>query len=278
MRVTRRRFLAASAAGLAAAAGGALHANALEAVRTERPRRPGAPPLRIALLTDVHAPHNHVDEDDLVDRVRAFDPHLVLVGGDAINRRGQESHLALYGRLPARVGRYAVFGNHEWWGRCTRESLGRAYAANDVRLLVNERATFDHEGEEIAIVGLDDWRAGRPDLDVLGAGAPWVGDLAAGTASSECPPTIVLAHCPIMFDAIQRCARSPTLVLSGHTHGGQVAPLGLALATPYGSGRYVKGWYAGSHQAQHLYVSRGIGYVGVPLRIGARPELTLLTI
>jgi predicted MPP superfamily phosphohydrolase len=66
------------------------------------------------------------------------------------------------------------------------------------------------------------------------------------------------------------------LVLSGHTHGGQIAPFGITLVTPRGSGSYVKGWY---HQEGHsMYVMRGIGTTGVPLRIGATPELLVLDI
>ena len=273
MRITRRQFLAASAVGVSAAAGGALHGNALESVRTERPRRAGAPPLRIAFLTDVHAPHSRVDEQDIVDRVRAFDPHLVIMGGDAVERRRHEHLLALYARLPARAGRFAVFGNHERWGGFTPQSLGRAYDRHGVRLLLNERCEVDHGGEPIEIVGLDDWRTGAPNVGLIGDGGR-----AAATVDHECPPAIVISHCPIVFDAIDRAAGKPTYVLAGHTHGGQVAPLGLALATPLGSGRYVRGWYDGSATGRHMYVSRGIGWVGVPFRLGARPELSLITI
>ena len=276
MRISRRRFLTASAATLAAAGGGVVHANSLETVRSARPRRPGADPLRIALITDVHAPHTHVGEDDIVARVRDFDPHLLLIGGDSINRRESEHHLALYERLPARTGKFAVFGNHERWGGFSRQALARAYEPLGVRLLVNERLTVDHSGEPVALVGLDDWRAGAPDLSAVGR---LTDPRPPATAESLLrPATIVLSHCPIVFDQAERCTEGPAYMFSGHTHGGQVAPLGMVLATPHGSGRYVRGWYTGSRPSQLLYVSRGIGHVGVPFRIGARPEISLITI
>ena len=77
---------------------------------------------------------------------------------------------------------------------------------------------------------------------------------------------------------ITQIAHRPTVVLAGHTHGGQIAPLGLAIVLPEGSGRYVHGQYQSANSQHTLYVSRGLGNSGPPFRIGARPELALLEI
>jgi hypothetical protein len=119
------------------------------------------------------------------------------------------------------------------------------------------------------LVGLDDWRAGTPDYGLV-ATLP--------TAPADAVRTVVMCHCPVGFDTVSRVATRPVAVLAGHTHGGQIAPFGLALVLPDGSGRYVKGLYTspGSHHA--MYVSRGLGNSGPPFRIGSRPELALLEI
>ena len=73
-----------------------------------------------------------------------------------------------------------------------------------------------------------------------------------------------------------RHTTAPFTAFAGHTHGGQIAPFGVALVTPPGSGAYVKGWYGAG--GQRLYVSRGLGNSDIPFRIGSPPELALLTL
>ena len=86
---------------------------------------------------------------------------------------------------------------------------------------------------------------------------------------------LVLAHCPATRDIFQKLSPvPPSLILSGHTHGGQIAPGGFPLYTPPGSGDYVSGWYRGN--GPPMYVSRGIGTSLLPLRIGSLPELVIL--
>ena len=86
---------------------------------------------------------------------------------------------------------------------------------------------------------------------------------------------LVLAHCPITRDALALPAgHAASLVLSGHTHGGQVAPFGIATILPRGCGRYVAGWYRDA--GPPMYVSRGIGTSLLPVRIGATPELVCI--
>ncbi len=266
-RLSRRQFIALGGAGVAAGVPYAAHSNSLDVVRTTDPGKPAdARPVRIAQLTDLHAPHNWLHEDRLVDEVRRFDPHLVFITGDAVDRRGNEQLVSFYGRLPARVGRYAILGNWEYQGACDLTALKQEYERAGVRLLVNEREAIEAEGRPFDVLGLDDWRRGRPLFQRL-----------EGPSARDGERTLLLEHCPISLAHLLPYTERKVTMFAGHTHGGQIAPLGLALILPEGSGGYISGWYRGDSADHHMYVSRGLGHTLIPFRLGARPELTLVT-
>ena len=268
--LSRRAFLATTAALGTVAAGSAVHLardTGVEVVRTAAPGA-AAPWLRIALLTDLHAPQSAVDVAALGGVVRAFDPHFVFIVGDSIDRVGTAGEVRAFEALGARHGVFATLGNHEHWSGCDLGLLRREYERAGVRLVVNGEVTVDVDGRPVRLVGLDDWRAGHPDYRLVADGRPGWRDAAR---------RLVLSHCPVTFDHLRAATALPIDVFAGHTHAGQIAPFGRPLVLPAGSGRYVKGWYGG-RAAQRLYVSRGLGTSGVPLRVGSRPELTLLTI
>ena len=264
--VTRREFLA-TAAGIVGLSLYGASSNTLDPVRKALAGTDGAQAVRVALITDMHGPHNWVDFDHLTGAVQAFRPDLICIVGDAVDRRGDEPLVRRYADMAAPLGKYATLGNWEYQGECDLPRLRREYERAGVRLLVNERLRLREGRAPVDLVGLDDWRAGSPDYSLV-ARLP--------SADPGAPRAIVLSHCPIGFDMVVRVAPRPTAVLSGHTHGGQIAPLGIALVLPEGSGPYVKGAYtAGPHA---LYVSRGLGNSGPPFRIGSRPEVALLTV
>jgi uncharacterized protein len=268
MRLTRRQFLAASSlgvAGLASAAYGAA-SNTLEVSHRTHPAGAGRSPLRVALLTDMHAPHDWVEGEHLIAAIHKFSPHLIAIAGDAIDERGNEHHVAFYNALAAPLGKFATLGNWEYQGLCDLRLLAREYDRAGVRLLINEHVRLDHEGAAVDLIGLDDERAGQPQYDLV----------TLPDSNPEGDRTIVMSHCPVTFDVIARIAPRPVTVLSGHTHGGQIAPFGVAIITPEGSGRYIHGWYESGPHA--MYVSRGLGNSGIPFRVGALPELVLLTL
>lgn len=269
MNVSRRRFLATGAGLAAAAVGGSLYrSNELEAVRTTLPGGPRAgPALRVALATDMHAPHDTFEHDTLARALEEFSPDLLLIAGDAVNRRGDEALVAAYASLPARYGKFASLGNWEYQGDCDLALLRAEYDRAGVRLLVNETATVDVGGVRVAVTGLDDLLRGRPDLDRLPS--------PSGTPTDR---SLVMAHCPALFDSIAAESKALHTVLAGHTHGGQITPFGQVFMTPRGSGRYVRGWYEAPGTGHRLYVSRGLGNSRIPLRVGSRPEISLLTL
>jgi uncharacterized protein len=267
MRVTRRQFLTATTLGVAGAAYGAV-SNALDVTHPTHPRGVGAgrAPLRVALLTDMHAPHDWVEGTRLIAAIQTFAPHLIAIAGDAVDERGNEHHVAFYGALQAPLGKFATLGNWEYQGLCDLRRLAREYDRAGVQLLINERVQLDHDGVAVDLVGLDDERAGQPQYDL-------VRTLPPADANSR---ALIMSHCPVTFDVIARTATRPVTVLAGHTHGGQIAPFGVAIITPEGSGRYIHGWYQQHDHA--MYVSRGLGNSGIPFRVGALPELVLLTL
>jgi predicted MPP superfamily phosphohydrolase len=233
---------------------------------------PGCVPgqaIRVALLTDMHGPHNWIDQDNLVGEIGQFRPHLICIVGDAIDDRGDEPLVRRYAELEAPLGKFATLGNWEYQGGCDLDRLNTEYRRAGVKLLVNEHVRVGDPQAPLDVVGLDDWRAGSPDYRLVHE---------LPDAVHQTPRAIVLSHCPVPFDAIARTAHRPVVVLAGHTHGGQIAPFGKALVLPEGSGRYVKGTYTNRDTEHVLYVSRGLGNSGPPFRIGSRPELALLSI
>ena len=221
-------------------------------------------PLRVLFLSDQHLPHCFVTFSTLRDVAAAFRPHFVFIGGDTIDKAGNEGLVDGFAGIEAELGKFAILGNWEYEGHADLELLRRRYALAGVRLLVNETVQWpSSEYGMMRIVGLDDLREGRPRPNLV-----------APQETDGSPATIVLAHCPALFDQLPPAAM---LCLSGHTHGGQIAPLGLVLVRPSGSGRYASGWYRTSADRQ-LYVTRGLGNSGVPFRIGTRPEIVQLTL
>ena len=147
--------------------------------------------------------------------------------------------------------------------------LTDAYARRNCTLLVNETAVHCAAGTELLITGLDDLVLGVPDL---------------ARALRGVEPRahhLLLAHCPAQRDTLISTAGTresalldpfaPEVVLSGDTHGGQVNLLGFAPWVPWGSGRYLSGWYREANPP--LYVSRGLGTLFLPVRPGATLEI-----
>jgi uncharacterized protein len=217
----------------------------------------------------------------LADAVRAARPELALITGDSVDRADALPLLRRFlALLDPALPKYAILGNWEHWSGVDRAALRRTYADANVRLLVNESVLHGHGDAAVRITGLDDLIGGRADLSAALADQP--------PASAH----LLLCHCPAHRDLLRAQARpvevggarlrrgvdpahlDRALVLSGHTHGGQVALGGWAPLRPPGSGRYVAGWYR-EGDGPPMYVSRGIGMSVLPVRLGSPPELTL---
>jgi predicted MPP superfamily phosphohydrolase len=222
----------------------------------------GLDDLSIAFLSDLHA-GSCMDEDDLArlfELVARHEPDLVCLGGDLINTRERE--ILLY-RRPLRLlrpplGVHAVPGNHDhFYGDV---SLWSAFLREEgVNVLINRGCRLERGGSALWLAGVDDLTEASPDLAAALAG--WNGQ----------DPVVLLSHHPDFF--FEAAAVDVDLVLSGHTHGGQVKLFGTIPLKHSKFGYWEGHFREGRGQ---LYVSRGVGVTFLPLRIGAPPEIPIV--
>jgi predicted MPP superfamily phosphohydrolase len=274
--ITRRRFLATSAMATVAAAIPVVEAEAEDDVRVTRlpvfvPNLPvGLAGVTIAHVTDLHIyetePHPAAQRAlAILERER---PDLLVVTGDQWDHRaGVPGYVAWLRARPGGLPAIAVLGNHEYsLGRGSRSDIARAarkvHERGEADLLVNESREVALRGSHLRIFGLDDLRHGDPRPDLF------------EPVLDPAEPQLWLFHEPAQADqpGWPRAAAA-SLMLAGHTHGGQIRlPLMPAL-TPNGSGRYVAGLYRTS--LGPLYVSRGVGGSGPRLRYRCPAEVAL---
>jgi uncharacterized protein len=225
--------------------------------------------LRVALVADLHAGGPHVREDrlrEIVAAVNAAQPDLVALLGDYVDTRVLGARRipprvvadALAG-LEAPLGTVAVLGNHDWLHEGRR--MGAALLGAGLTVLEDEAVHRTAGGRRL-------WIAGVADYAVRGAHV--------GRALSAVPPgepVLLLSHNPDVFPVVpDRVA----LTLSGHTHGAQVdLPLLRQKVIPSRYGRRYQDGHVVEHGRQ-LYVSRGVGSSGLPVRLNAPPEIPVL--
>ena len=272
-RITRRRFLAIGTtvvAGTLVPSVGWRDSDRVSVSR-HRVRIPGLPRsldgMRIAQVSDLHLYDGvHPVADDvaaLLDRER---PDLVVLTGDQWDRmEGSRTLSHWLQSLPGGLPAVAVLGNHEYWAGASTAQAERIHERAGVALLVNRAETYAVNGAALTLVGLDDLRAGRPDA------------IAAAQAALPGVPQIWLIHEPGHVDVMEWPEEAePALILSGHTHGGQIRLPGVPPVLPWGAGGYLAGWYQTG--AGPMYVSRGIGSVGLRTRFRCPPELPIFTL
>jgi predicted MPP superfamily phosphohydrolase len=227
--------------------------------------------MRIAQLTDLHVgPHtSRRFLGRVVDAVRAAQPDLIAYTGDQVDDFPEDvTHFGrALGALTAPLGVYAIAGNHDVYAgwpavRAGLERLG-------IIVLVNDAVRRERDGASFWIAGTGDPAGGRGGQ--LHA-APDIARTMAGVAPDEL--SIVLAHNPALWPALVR--RGAHLTLSGHTHHGQLSipRLGWSLASPFLEHAM------GIHREgdSHLYIAPGTNFWGIPFRLGAYPEVTILTL
>ena len=228
--------------------------------------------LRVAHLTDLHIGNGFEGRRlfELVDRVHALDPDLIVLTGDLFDRDPShvEAGAAALGRLMAPFGVYAVLGNHDVYTGVDRVCQSLARFAPGVRLLRDAWQRIPGPAS-FYVAGVDDpghdWTAAGTNLaaiDKLAASLPNDG------------PSLLLVHRPDAF--AQAAGLGFPLVLAGHFHGGQVAFPGsrgrwnvARILSPFDQGLFCRG-------QSLLYVSRGLGFAGPRIRLGAPPEIALL--
>jgi predicted MPP superfamily phosphohydrolase len=237
----------------------------VERVHVALPRLGTDRRLRVAFASDFHAGPTTPPRllDAAIDRLVEARPDVLLLGGDFVSFRAEDARplAERLATIDAPLGRYAVLGNHD------HDSDGRAVAAlleaHGVTMLTNRSVRLPAPFQAVRLCGLDDHVLGGPD---------------ANAAFREAAPVrLVLMHAPAGLLDIGRHAFD--LAFCGHTHGGQVAlPNGWPLLTACGplTRRYSAGRYD-LPGGRTLFVSRGVGYTAIPIRLNAPPAITLCT-
>lgn len=218
--------------------------------------------LRIVQLSDIHhSPFtSRAQIERAVQTANSLQPDIVALTGDYISKERQYAApcAELLGKLRARHGVFAVLGNHDHWTDAAL--ITDLFRAEGMTVLVNQGMRFEMKGAALWLAGVDDTMVGLEDLPLALAG------------SREDEFKLLLAHNPII---LRRAARAGVdLVLSGHTHGGQVSLRSERSASGRPRRRLLKG-LARQGETQ-IYVTRGLGTVVLPVRFGCPPEVSLL--
>ncbi len=271
----RRRFLGMALAGPAATAaltGAALYQLSRFRVRPMLLEVTGLPPaldgLRIAHVSDLHVGRlTHGDIlDDLVDQTNALKADLVLVTGDLIDHHLTDLPTALdvVGRLEGKYGVFVCEGNHDLFESGDRFRAACLLAPGTATYLFQDEKTIRIADQPVQILGLN-W---------CGPDEEWIRNEVRDIARRRNPDAfpILLAHHPHAFDTAE--AEGFPLVLSGHTHGGQ-----LMLTDTLGWGPLIFRYWSGIYRKgrSRLVVSNGVGN-WFPLRVGAEAEIIHLTL
>ncbi|MBK8208497.1 MAG: metallophosphoesterase [Planctomycetes bacterium] len=282
---SRRDFLRKAAFGVpavivtAAAAGGVCSQLPPVIRRVQLPvRAPGLRGLRIVQFSDVHI-GSYLERDrlrEISEAVNAQRPDLVVCTGDLIDNRLEQLEFAqnLLGRLKPRVGTFMCMGNHEYIAAQGDEAAVKAaYAEAGATVLVDTAIKLPLGGSHLWLAGTDFPGAPGGSLGDRPSTAESM-DRVLADMRDDGAPRIVLSHHPKTF--FEGRERQIDLMLSGHTHGGQIS-LGRihdhALTPNLPFEFYHKGLY--EHEGRRLYVNSGIGS-WLPVRINCPPEVTLV--
>jgi len=220
--------------------------------------------FRITQLTDIH--HSRIlglgEVRRVVSLAQQTKPDMFVLTGDYTTtyRRFIEPCAEALASLSAPEGVWAVLGNHDHY--TDPELTTRALERRHIAVLNNAHTTLQRGPDSLQLSGIDDWSWNATD---------WPRAFAGLNAKS---PTILLSHQPTVLDLEQ--TQNVSLIVSGHTHGGQVRLPFLGAPARFATKdlKYDRGLF---HRGEtQLYVSSGTGVIGLPVRLGVRPEIAVL--
>ncbi len=215
--------------------------------------------FRIVHLSDIHhSPFTRLSYIEKVIQIaNRLRPDIFALTGDYVSHDEEyiEPIAKALGKLKAKYGTYACLGNHDHWTNA--KAITEAFEKANIKLLVNRGFFFELNGSKIWICGVDDYMVGKADMK------------SALKGSSDSDFKLLLAHNPQLLRPAARYGID--LMLSGHTHGGQIRFRNERKLIPR---RLKSGLFA--HKETQVYITRGIGTVVVPLRYQCPPEISLL--
>jgi predicted MPP superfamily phosphohydrolase len=275
-RLLERTAVALSAAPFAAAGYGLLYGRFNVEVTRHRIRLARLPKafegFHIAQLSDIHiSPFMPAGEiRRCVTLVNELQADLVVLTGDylADDRQAQNEVVQALGGLRAPYGVFGCLGNHEIYTE-TEDSIARLFAAEGICILRQERVPIQSRGEMLNLIGID-YQSLPFSTDHSGHD---VDQYLAGNEKLVIPGVvnILLSHNPNTFDRAAELGID--LTLAGHTHGGEFEFIHRGVSLPRIETRYISGWF--ERPGGQLYVNRGLGTTGFPIRFGSRPEITV---
>ncbi|QOY55623.1 metallophosphoesterase [Candidatus Sulfurimonas marisnigri] len=222
-------------------------------------------PYKIVQLSDIHISGliNAKFIKDIVKRVNALKPDIVVITGDLIDIDIDHAKDTLQElkSLNSKYGTFFIVGNHEYFHNITKiidrvKSIG-------IRVLENENVYIGEDGKGFNLAGV---------YDIFGYRAKThMPDLQKALLAKKDSPTILLAHQPRYIEEVKD---GVDLVLSGHTHGGQLYPFRLLVKLQQ---PYISGLHQHNDKLQ-IYVNKGTGFWGPPMRLGASSEITEILI
>lgn len=235
----------------------------------------------ITLLSDIHAGQymNEKEMREYADVINSLESDIVCIPGDFVNFESKDIHMltSAFRDVKAKHGIYGSLGNHDFF----QDADYVAKALNNespIQLLRNEHRVINIKGKELYMLGIDDTQSSGARMEeVLKYYGAMDEYLMNNDPKFKNSPKVLLCHKPYGFDTL--ATRNIDLVLSGHTHGGQVVPIKFGtfnLSFAATVSKYIEGIY--KIGKSNMYVSRGIGSVGLPIRINCPPEITKITL
>ncbi len=240
--------------------------------------------LKIVQISDIHSGslEDHAAVEKGIQKILHLQPDIIFFTGDLVNNKASEMEdkISLFSAIKAPMGVYSIFGNHDYgdyvqWPSAEAkkenlEMLKQVHAKLGWKLLLNENIAIEKNGEQIALIGIENWGA-RANFSKYGNLKK------AYQGAAHHPFKILLSHDPSHWEAeVCKEFKDIDLMLSGHTHGMQ---FGVEIpGFRWSPVQYVYKQWGGLYKKsnQHLYVNRGFGFLGYPGRVGILPEITLI--
>ena len=223
---------------------------------------------RIALITDIH--HGTRLSYNLLDKIVRLtneqSPDLILLGGDYTYERPEPlaECFAKLSEWEAPLGVFAVLGNHDYW---RLPLVRKTIHDTGIELLEDDTVWLEEGDDRILLVGVADARFGKPSL------------IGMQQELAESDFTVVLSHTPDFYYMMTPEERDHIdLMLSGHTHGGQITVFGFYAPIKTADAKFLAGHLKLNDGQMTMIVSNGVGTAGLPIRFFARPQIVLVTL